>query len=82
MAEGVKGRRRGFTRLSSQNQATIPVEVVEAAGLRQGDELKVEAHGPGRVVLTRTDRLLDEFEGDLSGVYPDGYLEELRGEWG
>jgi hypothetical protein len=26
-------------------------------------------------------RVLDEFEGDLMGVYPEGYLEELRAEW-
>ena len=74
-------RRRGFTRLSSKNQATIPAEVVEAASLRPGDELKVEADGPGRVTLCRTDQVLDEFLGDLSGVYPEGYLSELRAEW-
>ena len=74
-------RRQGFTRLSSKNQATIPVEVVRAVGLRPGDELKVEADGPGRITLYRADRMLDEFEGDLSGVYPAGYLNELRDEW-
>lgn len=74
-------RRRGYTRLSSKNQATIPAEVVEAASLRPGDELKVEADGPGRVTLSRADRALDEFVGDLSGVYPEGYLSGLRAEW-
>lgn len=74
-------RRRGFTRLSSKNQATIPTEIVEAANLRPGDELKVEADGPGRVTLSRADQVLDEFVDDLSGVYPEGYLSELRAEW-
>ncbi len=74
-------RRRGYTRLSAKSQATIPVDVVRAAGLRPGDELKVTADGPGRVTLSRTERMLDEFQGDLDGVYPEGYLDELRAEW-
>jgi bifunctional DNA-binding transcriptional regulator/antitoxin component of YhaV-PrlF toxin-antitoxin module len=81
MKPKVKRRKRGFTRLSSKNQATIPADVVKAAGLRPGDELKVRSDGPGRVSLSRTDRVLDEFVGDLSGVFPDGYLRDLRAEW-
>ena len=42
MAKRVKqGRRRGFTRLSSKRQVTIPVHALEDTGLGPGDELKV-----------------------------------------
>ncbi|HEX9823599.1 MAG TPA: AbrB/MazE/SpoVT family DNA-binding domain-containing protein [Actinomycetota bacterium] len=82
MTEKVKvKRRRGFTRLSRKNQATIPVDVVAASGLRPGDELEVRAVGPGRVLLARAGDNLDEYVGDLTGVYGEGYLEDLRAEW-
>ncbi len=70
-------RRRGTTRLSAKNQATIPVEALRKAG----DELRVEAAGPGRVVLVRTDDVITRYAGSMPGVYPRGYLERLRLEW-
>ena len=83
MAEEVKRtRRRGYTRLSAKNQATIPVAALEQAGLRAGDELKVEADGPGRVVLTRTENRFAKYAGIAPpGTFPPGYLEKLRAEW-
>jgi bifunctional DNA-binding transcriptional regulator/antitoxin component of YhaV-PrlF toxin-antitoxin module len=39
-------RRRGRTRISAKNQATIPVAALKQAGLKPGDELRVEAAGP------------------------------------
>ena len=53
MATGVRKRRRGFTRVTSKYQATIPQAAAEAAGIQPGDELRVEAAGDGRVVMTR-----------------------------
>jgi bifunctional DNA-binding transcriptional regulator/antitoxin component of YhaV-PrlF toxin-antitoxin module len=67
--------------LSPKHQATIPNDVVTAAGLTAGDELRVEADGPGRVVLVRVDDPIIEFAGALTGVYGPGYLERLREEW-
>ena len=82
MTRPVKQRRkRGFTRLSGKNQATIPVAVVRAAGLQVGDELRAEAIGPGEVRLVREEDPLEAFAGSVTGLYAPGYLEELRSEW-
>ncbi|MDQ6947021.1 MAG: hypothetical protein M3256_12335 [Actinomycetota bacterium] len=52
------------------------------AGFKPGDALRAEAVGPGRVVLTRQDALLDEFSGALR---TNGDLrravDHLRDEW-
>jgi bifunctional DNA-binding transcriptional regulator/antitoxin component of YhaV-PrlF toxin-antitoxin module len=83
MSEEVKEPRRPrTTRLSSKHQATIPVAVLAEAGVRAGERLRVEALGPGRIVLTRADDSLEDLLGALGDdVYPPGYLEDLRGEW-
>lgn len=82
-----KPRRRGFTRLSSKRQVTIPLQALEQTGLGPGDELKVEVDGAGRIILTRAqdraDRLraIEETAGSLTGAYEPGYLDRLRDEW-
>jgi bifunctional DNA-binding transcriptional regulator/antitoxin component of YhaV-PrlF toxin-antitoxin module len=84
MSEEVKepGRRPRTTRLSSKHQATIPVAVLAEAGVKAGERLRVEALGPGRIVLTRADDSIEDLLGALGDdVYPTGYLEELRREW-
>ena len=80
-------RRKGYTRLSKKNQVTIPVTVLERLGLRPGDELKVEADN-GRIVLEpalslaeRRREAIRRVAGSFTGVYPPGYLDELRDEW-
>ena len=78
----VKGpSRRGRTRISANNQATLPVEALRKAGLKPGDTLRVEAAGAGRLVLVRADEIIKRHVGSLTGVYPKGYLERLRREW-
>jgi bifunctional DNA-binding transcriptional regulator/antitoxin component of YhaV-PrlF toxin-antitoxin module len=81
MAVVKRQRRRGRTRLSAKNQATIPVEALRRAGLRPGDELQVDAAGPGRIVLSRVEETLARYAGGLTGVYPQGSLRALRREW-
>lgn len=88
MAKGVKPvRRRGFTRLSSKRQVTLPIAVVEELNLKPGDEFSVGTEA-GRVVLareegvaTRRRRALSEFAGSMPGVWKPGELERLRDEW-
>jgi AbrB family looped-hinge helix DNA binding protein len=80
-------RRRGYTRLSSKRQVTIPLQALEQIGLGPGDEVKVEVDPAGRIVLTPTDAVADrshaieQTSGSLAGVYERGSLERLRSEW-
>ena len=81
-------RRRGFTRLSRKNQVTIPVAVLERAGVGPGDEFRVEADEGGRIILQPEKSVADRrraviaaLRGKYSGVYPPGYLDALRDEW-
>ena len=74
-------RRPGRTRISAKNQATIPVAALRRAGLKAGDELRVEAAGAGRIVLTRVAETIAGYAGRLTGVYPKGSLQKLRREW-
>lgn len=80
-------RRRGYTRLSSKRQVTLPLRVVEQLNLHPGDELKVGADD-GRVVLSKEEgraarrlRAIDDIAGSLPGVWNPGDLERLRDEW-
>jgi len=83
-------RKPGFTHLSSKRQITLPVAVVERAGLRIGEELAVETDDEGRVIVSRSGsetvgdrrrRALDRAAGALPDVWPAGALDELRDEW-
>jgi bifunctional DNA-binding transcriptional regulator/antitoxin component of YhaV-PrlF toxin-antitoxin module len=89
MSRRVK-RKRGFTRLSPQRQITLPLSVVEQAGIEIGEELAVEVDDHGRVIVSRsTDetigdrrrRALERVAGTLPGVWPPGGLDQLRREW-
>src|SRR5438128_8474021 len=80
-------RRRGFTRLSSKRQVTLPLAVVQQLGLAPGDALRVDAEDD-RIVLRRPDsladrrlRALEQVAGSLADVYEPGYLDRLRDEW-
>lgn len=77
----VKRIREQRTTISIKHQVTIPNQTFEAAGLREGDRLRTEVAGPGRVLLTREEDPLEQFAGALTDVYPPDELERLREEW-
>lgn len=74
-------RRRGYTRVSSKHQITLPVDALGEAGLRPGDVVKVEVDGDGRIVLIRQRDPLTAHAGTLTGVYETDEVERLRNEW-
>jgi bifunctional DNA-binding transcriptional regulator/antitoxin component of YhaV-PrlF toxin-antitoxin module len=80
MAGQVKIPRLG-TKISSKHQVTIPADAMARAGLRTGDRLRAEAHGPGRVLLVREEDPVARHAGSLTGVFRPGELDELRDEW-
>ena len=72
---------KGVSRISSKNQVTLPVDVLNLAELTRGDEVIIEADGPGRVVVRRAVRDPSKGIGVFHGLYPPGYLEDLRKDW-
>jgi AbrB family looped-hinge helix DNA binding protein len=82
MDQRVKQRRRkGFTRVSRKNQVTLPVDALATAGLKPGDSLLVEAKTTGEIVLRREQDPLQRHLGSMTGMFPPGYLRDLRDEW-
>jgi bifunctional DNA-binding transcriptional regulator/antitoxin component of YhaV-PrlF toxin-antitoxin module len=78
MPRKVKNR----TTVSAKHQVTIPAAAFKGAGLRVGDVLEVEASGPGRVVMSRSDEILARFSGCMdTGASLRKTIEELRDEW-
>jgi bifunctional DNA-binding transcriptional regulator/antitoxin component of YhaV-PrlF toxin-antitoxin module len=80
MSKKVKNSER--TRISSKHQVTIPAGAFRKAALEEGDVLRVEAAGAGRVVLSRVDELVDRYSGCLStGGDLRKQVERLREGW-
>ncbi len=74
-------RRNGHSTVSAKNQVTLPVAALAAAGLKPGDDVRIEADGPGRLTLVREEDPWAKWSGFLTGVFEPGYLEKLRQEW-
>ena len=80
-------RRRGYTRISSKRQVTIPLAALEQTGLEPGDELRVEVDQAGRIVLSRAigvearRKAIEDAAGSFRGVFRRGDLDRLRDEW-
>lgn len=71
---------KGMPRISTKNQVTIPVAVLEEAGLHAGDQVVVEALEEGELRIRRGAVTFEGAFGALTGVYPPGYLEQLDAE--
>ncbi len=67
-------------RISTKNQVTLPVSVLEEAGLRAGDHVVIEALEDGALSVRRGQTTFDSAFGALTGTYPPGYLERLDAE--
>jgi AbrB family looped-hinge helix DNA binding protein len=67
-------------KISTKNQVTIPVAVLEEAGLRAGDQVVVEALEEGELRVRRGAFSFERAFGALTGTYPPGYLERLDRE--
>ena len=68
-------------RISSKNQVTLPVAVLQAAGLGAGDDVTIEERGR-EIVVRRADRDPRSAIGIFAGMYPPGYLDDLRRDAG
>lgn len=67
-----------MSRISSKHQVTLPVESLDRAGLKAGDEVAIEAEGPERIVVRRIPQDPETALGVFHGLYEPGYLERLR----
>lgn len=74
-------RRRGFTRVSSKNQVTIPAAALAAAHMAPGDELRVDVDSEGAIRLVREQDPLDALIASAPGLSADSDLETMRHEW-
>lgn len=73
---------KGMSVISRKNQVTLPADVLRAAGLAPGDDVRVQAVAPGRLELVRADDLVARYAGIFDArIYPQGYLDNLRREW-
>jgi bifunctional DNA-binding transcriptional regulator/antitoxin component of YhaV-PrlF toxin-antitoxin module len=70
------------TKISSKHQITIGRRAFAQAGLAAGDVVQVRAVGAGKVLLDRTDEIVERYSGALSsGGALRRQLDELRDEW-
>jgi bifunctional DNA-binding transcriptional regulator/antitoxin component of YhaV-PrlF toxin-antitoxin module len=69
-------------KISSKNQVTLPVDVLKEVGIGPGDTVCILPKGPGAIEIRRVANWIHRFAGTMPpGVYPSGYLDELRDEW-
>ncbi len=65
-------------RISTKHQVTLPVESLDRAGLRPGDEVAIKAEGRDRIVVQRASSDPAGAVGIFDGLYGPEYLAQLR----
>jgi bifunctional DNA-binding transcriptional regulator/antitoxin component of YhaV-PrlF toxin-antitoxin module len=65
-------------KISSKHQVTLPVESLDIAGLKAGDDVTIEAEGVDTIVVRRARRDVDAAFGIFDGLFEPGYLDQLR----
>jgi bifunctional DNA-binding transcriptional regulator/antitoxin component of YhaV-PrlF toxin-antitoxin module len=68
-------------KVSSNNQITLPVEAIRAAGPYAGDEVRVPPIGEGEIVVAAGRSRVRRHAGIANEIYRDGDLDRLRDEW-
>lgn len=63
--------------ISATNPVTLPVSVLEEAGLHAGDQVVVEALDDGEVRIRRGEGGVESAFGALTGSLPPGDLQSL-----
>lgn len=71
---------KAMPRISSKNQVTLPVESLEAARLKAGDEVVIAAEGKDLILIRRAQPDLEAALGVFDGLFEPGYLDRLRSE--
>lgn len=75
-------REKGKTTITAKNQVTIPVAVLEAAGFKAGDRVKVVGDFAGQIHIFPADEtpreVIDRLAGSFPGMYYPGYLDDVR----
>lgn len=77
-------------KVTSKGQITIPLEVRNRLGIRQGDQVEFDTSNPDTVirpVRTGSGNPFDPFVGIAKGAFPGGmkeinaWIREMRGDW-
>ena len=82
MASRVKTSGPTSAKVSSKRQLTLPKREMDSAGLEPGATVRVEAVGPGQILVTRLDDIIARYAGTVA---TDGKarhaLDRMRDEW-
>ena len=74
--------KQASAKVSARRQLTLPKREMDRAGLHVGEVVRVEAIGPGQVLLTRFDDVLARYSGAVAaGGRAGAELDSLRDEW-
>ncbi len=78
-------QRRGRTstsRISTQNQVTVPVDILRASGIREGDEVAFLINGNGEIEIQKVERdRIKVWQAALDGLAAGGIAFPADFDW-